>query len=320
MSQPDAAQPQRVRAVINQSSGTADDESVIGLLEAAAAARNWHIQTCLVPGPQIKQAIDEAVRDEPHALIVGGGDGTIRTALTRVMGTRTALGIIPMGTMNFVAKDLGIPIPTADAVAALVTAATRQVDVGEVNGHLFFHSSAIGIVPTLAERRERIRKAAHWRERLKHLWGAIRTAATAQPLSLTLEHGGSQEHKRTYSVIIANNPLSSDPLTPYRRHVLDGGDLSVYLAHHTGRLGIARLLFTFGSGWWFWDRSIVEFKSRSLRIRARRKRIVVSNDGELDTLSLPLRYTIHTRAVHVLAPPVPPPEPKPAAPLQPPAP
>lgn len=319
MSQQGAAQLQRVRAVINQSSGTADD-SVIALLDAAAHARGWTIQTCLVPGAQIKQAIDDAVRDEPHALIVGGGDGTIRTALTRVMGTRTALGIIPMGTMNFVAKDLGIPIPTIEAVAALETAVTREVDVGEVNGHLFFHSSAIGIVPTLAERREKIREASDWRERLKHLWGAIRTAATAQPLSLTLEHEGSQDHKRTYSVIIANNSLSSDPLTPYRRHVVDGGDLSVYIAHHTGRLGIARLLFTFGSGWWFWDRSIVEFKTRSLRIRSRRKRIVVSNDGELDTITLPLRYTIHSKAVHVLAPPVPAPEPKPAAPLQPPAP
>ncbi len=294
----------RVRAIMNRNSGTAGEaETLTPHIQEVLAGRSWSVQTEVVPGADLDAAIRAALEHRPDVLLIGGGDGTIRTAISRVLGTKTALGIIPMGTMNFVAKDLGIPTNPAEAIASLASAEVRAVDVGEVNGRHFFHSSAIGIVPTLTEKRERIRAASHWRERAGHMIDAIRTAGAARPLSLSLEHDGKRRANRTFSIIVANNALSSDPLTPYRRHVVDGGELSVYVASHSGRFGIARLLFTFGSGWWFWDSAISEIKTPRLRVHARRKRIAVSNDGELDVLSLPLRYSIHAKAIRVLAPP-----------------
>ncbi len=300
-----------VRAVVNANAGAASTpgqaEEIAKRLDAACTARGWRIQTEVVPGAQLEAALIAAMDASPDALVVGGGDGTIRAALERVIGTSAALGLIPMGTMNFVAKDLGIPLTPLDAAGSLATAEVREVDVGEVNGRRFFHSSAIGIVPTLAEKRERIREASSVRERLASIWEALRTAAGAQPLSIVLEHTGGRERERTLSLIVSNNPLSSDPLTPYRRHVLDGGELSAYIARHRGRLGIVRMLVTFGSGWWFWDRAIVEVRAATLKVVARRKRISVSNDGEVEVLRLPLRYKVLTRAVRVLAPPLAPP-------------
>lgn len=293
----------RVHAVINKNSGSAGEADALEPhIRQTLAARNWSTETEVVPGADLDATITAALKRRPEVLLIGGGDGTIRTAISRVLGTETVLGIIPMGTMNFVAKDLHIPTNPAEAIASLASAEVRSVDVGEVNGRHFVHSSAIGIVPTLAEKRERIREASAWRDRVVHLVDAVRTAAGARPLSLSLEHGGKRRSSRTFSIIVANNALSDDPLTPYRRHVVDGGELSVYVAAHSGRAGIARLLFTFGSGWWFWDRSISEFRTPTLRVYARRKRIAVSNDGELDVLSLPLRYRIHAKAIRVLAP------------------
>lgn len=309
----------RVRAVINQHSGTgAQIEAMEPALRAVAEIRGWDVSMSVVPAADLDRTLKEIVAQKPDVLIIGGGDGSIRAALARVMDTQTVLGIIPMGTMNFVAKDLHIPVTTGEAIASLATAVVREVDVGEVNGSHFFHSSAIGIVPTLAEKREEIREANGFRARLRGLAEAVRTAAQAQPVSLVLEHDGERENERTFSLIVANNPLSSDPLTPYRRHVVDGGELSAYIARHEGRWGIARLLLTFGSGWWFWDRSITEIKASSLRVKARRRRIAVSNDGEVEMLNLPLWYKVHPRAVRVLAPPhQPPPPPPPPEPLLP---
>lgn len=286
-------------------SGLAD--AIVEALDAACAARGWSVKTEVSPAADLDAALGAAMDAKPDALVVGGGDGTIRAALGRVLETQTALGIIPMGTMNFVAKDLGIPLGPLDAAASLGTAVVRELDVGEVNGRRFFHSSAIGIVPTLAEKRERIRHASSVRERVSSVWEALRTAAGARPVSIVLEHDGGKVRERTFSLIVSNNPLSSDPLTPYRRHVLDGGELSAYIARHRGRLGIARMLVTFGSGWWFWDGAIEEIRAATLRVDARKKRISVSNDGEVEVLHLPLRYKVLTRAVRVLAPPMAPP-------------
>lgn len=293
----------RVRAVVNANAGgSIDHGALVKTLESACRSRGWDVKAEVVEASALGEALDRAMAERPGALVVGGGDGSIRGALSRVLGTETALGVLPMGTMNFVAKDLGIPLNASEAASALATFVVRNVDVGVVNGSHFLHSSAIGIVPTLAEKREKIREASTRRERAARMWDAMRTAVRARPMSLVIEHKKKRKRERTMSLIVSNNPLSSDPLTPYRRHVIDGGELSAYLALHTGRLGIVRMLFTFGSGWWFWDRMIAEFRGKSFRVDARRKWMPVSNDGEVEVLALPLRYKVMPRAARVLAP------------------
>lgn len=293
----------KVQVVVNGHSGTGVDHEVINEgVRTILGSRGWDVDVAIVPCTKIGEALRDAASAEPDVLLVGGGDGTIRTVLEFLIGSKVALGVLPMGTMNFIARDLGIPLKLEDAIAALATADVRCIDVGEVNGRHFLHSSTLGIVPRLAVERERLRRAHGWRARLSRVKKAIKAAAEAPTITVELEHGGRKQALETFAVIVSNNPLSDDPRTPYRRHVLDSGKLSVYVSRHKGRAGLARLLLTMGSGWWFWDGKIEKLETPTVRIRGTRALLPVTNDGEIDLLASPLTYRVRPCALRVLAP------------------
>jgi diacylglycerol kinase family enzyme len=73
-------------------------------------------------------------------------------------GTGVPLGILPLGTLNHFAQDLDIPSDIEGAVDVISAACARQVDVAEVNGHVFINNSSIGIYPFLVLNRERRRR------------------------------------------------------------------------------------------------------------------------------------------------------------------
>lgn len=96
-------------------------------------------------GSELAAAIDEALATDPDLLVVGGGDGTISCAAGRVAGTRTTLGVLPLGTANDFARTLEVPFDLAAAVASLVDGKIVDVDLGQLNGHPFLNVASMGL-------------------------------------------------------------------------------------------------------------------------------------------------------------------------------
>ena len=92
--------------------------------------------------------------------MVGGGDGSIRAVAGVLADSDVPLGVVPLGTLNHFAKDLGIPLKVEDAAATIAAGRTRLVDLAEVNGETFINNSSIGIYPYMVIDRER-RRAQH---------------------------------------------------------------------------------------------------------------------------------------------------------------
>jgi diacylglycerol kinase family enzyme len=94
-----------------------------------------------------ERAVQRVREQELDALVVGGGDGSIRTVAHVLAGTGVPLGILPLGTLNHFARDLGIPTDLKETVALIAAGKTRSIDVGEVNGETFINNSSIGLYP-----------------------------------------------------------------------------------------------------------------------------------------------------------------------------
>jgi YegS/Rv2252/BmrU family lipid kinase len=91
------------------------------------------------------QLAKEAVKKKIPKIISVGGDGTMNEIANALLGTDTALGIIPMGSGNGLARHAGIPMQTAKAIQHLNQATGQWVDSGSINGHAFFCTAGIGI-------------------------------------------------------------------------------------------------------------------------------------------------------------------------------
>src|SRR5205823_5191048 len=132
-----------------------DARAVAKEIEATCRAAGLLGPVRVVAPVAMDRAIREAVASGADTVVIGGGDGTVRTAAQALAGTRTTLGVLPLGTLNHYARDLGVPTALEDAARALATAEVRAVDVGDLDGSVFVNNSAIGLYPYLVRVRER---------------------------------------------------------------------------------------------------------------------------------------------------------------------
>ncbi len=87
----------------------------------------------------------EAVADGLTAVLVAGGDGTLNEAIQALVGTRTAVGALPLGTVNVWVRELGLSLDPAEAARQLVGGQVRRVDLGLANGRYFLLMAGLGV-------------------------------------------------------------------------------------------------------------------------------------------------------------------------------
>jgi YegS/Rv2252/BmrU family lipid kinase len=97
----------------------------------------------------------EAVKQQAEVVIAAGGDGTINEVIQELAGTRTALGVLPIGTVNDWAREIGIPLDVKGARDILVHGRTRHIDLGRVNEHYFLLMVGIGLDGAITQKVER---------------------------------------------------------------------------------------------------------------------------------------------------------------------
>ena len=152
----------KVVVIVNASAGTiigSGSESFRASLAEAFRQHRIEAELRFVEGEQIQESAAKALAAARErridAVVVGGGDGTIRSVAGMLAGTGVPIGILPLGTLNHFAKDLGIPTELEVATAIIAQGNTRLVDLGGVNDEVFINNSSLGIYPYLVSDRER---------------------------------------------------------------------------------------------------------------------------------------------------------------------
>jgi YegS/Rv2252/BmrU family lipid kinase len=241
-----------------------------------------------------------AERGDP-LLIVGGGDGTISAAASALVGTRTKLGILPLGTLNHFARDLGLPTDLDQAAKGIAAGRPRTVDVAEMNGRIFINNSAIGLYPLMVIDRELQRVRLGRSKRLAMIVASMRTLARFNHQRLTLTVNDEQARIDTPLLFVGNNDYRIDLACAGRRERLDQGKLCVLVMRKKTRAGLiaasVRALFNRSRP----DDMVRIDGVERLRVTSRRSQLPVSLDGEVVRPAPPLDYRIRKGALRVIA-------------------
>ncbi len=292
--------------VLNRDSGTIagiGPEKVVEGLKALFEKEGITPQIEAVSGPEILGALDRAINGPSDMIIIGGGDGTVASAATRLAGQSKPLGILPLGTFNLAARDMGMPLDWEAAALALLDAPVGEMDLLDLDGELYFCVLVLGFYPALAMGREEYHGS--WIiKSLKSLREIFTFVASFPPLHLTFQdENGNKVQQRSRMVIIANNDYEDFFGLIPKRGTLDGGFLTVYVSSHKTRWGLFRSFFSWVRGKWKQDKEMHFFHAKELEIAVRRKRrLPVMRDGELSKLKLPLKVVLRPKAIRVLAP------------------
>lgn len=243
-----------------------------------------------------------AERGAPQ-VIVGGGDGTISAAASALAGTETVLGILPLGTLNHFARDLGIPADVDEAAGLIARRSERRVDLGEMNDRIFINNSAIGLYPLMVVDRDVQRARLGRGKRLAMIVASLRTLVRFNRHRLTLTVNEEQTGRvDTPLLFVGNNDYRLDIGAPGQRESVDAGKLCVLVMRKKTRLGIiaASLRAFFGRS--RHDDMVRLEGVERLRVSAPRPQLIVSLDGEVVRAAPPLEYRIRKRALRVIAP------------------
>jgi diacylglycerol kinase family enzyme len=292
---------QRITVLLNPRAGTQDDAVVERVTEGFRRAGAGEPDVRIVEGPLLRAAAGEALAGGSTIVVAGGGDGTVSSVASAIVERHVALGILPLGTLNHFAKDVGVPLDLGEAIRAIAGGRIIRVDVGDVNDRLFINNASVGMYASLVAERQTMQRLGR-RKWLAHGLAAARVWRRYHRLQVFLVADGRERAVRTPFVFVGNNEYKLSGLELGGRAELDAGRLQVCMAPGMPRHRVARMILVaiFGD-----IRRLEGFESLTasqVTLEGGTPRQRVSLDGEVVTLENPLTFRIRPRALPVIVP------------------
>jgi diacylglycerol kinase family enzyme len=292
-----------VPVIINAGAGNPHVEDRSRKLSALLLDGGIHADVRLArTGGELETLVRGAVTEHPRMVIAAGGDGTISTAAAALAGTDITLGVLPFGTLNHFAKDLGIPLELEASVQNILENNVIAVDVAEVNGRVFINNSSLGLYPDMVRDRER-QQTRLGRGKLRSLlWASLSVLRKFPFIVVRIDVESLKREFVTPVVFIGNNEYQMAGFNIGERESLERGVLSIYVVKKHRRaalvwLSVAALLGRLEQG-----RDFESLNTTELVIETPRSRVLVSTDGEVQPMSAPLHYRIRPRNLRVIVP------------------
>jgi YegS/Rv2252/BmrU family lipid kinase len=253
------------------------------------------IKTTLGPGDAEAQA-ERAVEQGYDTIVAAGGDGTVNEVVNGIATAPVQLGILPMGTVNVFAMELGIPFGLEAAWKVISARQVRHIDLASANGHYFVQMAGIGFDAQVVKENSRATKKVLGP--FSYLLTATKVSVT-RPAKLRVSTHGRTVAEGSF-VLVGNGRYYGGPFSVFRGADSQDGLLHVCVFRGSDPVSIIRYLrgALFGSVASFSD--VAYFKAKNLLVEADRE-VPLEADGELIGHS-PVKFSIRPRKLRVLAP------------------
>ena len=295
---------QTLPIIVNRTGGVAaaTGDKLREQIESAFADSTSAIDIQILDGEKLGDAMARVV-DAPK-IVVGGGDGTVACAAEALADKLTALALLPLGTLNHFARDLGIPHDLEEAAALALTGSPTSIDLGSVNGYRFINNASIGLYPSMVSLREHYRATSglpKWLASVPAAWTAL---SQLRHNRLYVDTGAGREPVITPLLFVGNNIYSLQAGEVGSRASLCDGLFCVFAVERRSRMSLL----------WFGLRTIMGRANRTsdfvllgecaqLTVTARSQSTDVGLDGEVRRLNFPLEFEIEPGALNVICPP-----------------
>ena len=294
---PNSMSNRPIPAFVNLESGSG--QSAREALETVGA---FDVEAC--DPDSLDGQIERAVHAGAERVVVAGGDGTIAKAAGALVGQKTALAVVPGGTLNHFAKDHGIPADQARAAEVSAIGETTTTDVGTVNGRVFLNTSSVGAYVVFVRTRERLERRVGYR--LATIIAALRLLGIVRPFTVELELDGVARRYRSALVFvgIGERELQLPAMGSRAENGRRGLHVIVVRGGTWARLIAAGFTAALGGTHALNRGTLADtFVVDKCRIEFRRPAGQVALDGEIVEMRSPLEYRIERDALRLVVPP-----------------
>jgi diacylglycerol kinase (ATP) len=300
----DAGPSKRIRVLVNPQSGAkAGFSTNTAAEEEVAAVLREHLPelgddfVVTRSEEEASAAARDAVARSYDVVVAAGGDGTVGTVACELLGTETALGILPLGSVMNIGRMLGIPRDLAAAAAIIATGEARVIDVGEAKGQIFFEGGSVGLNAAVFREAQGVDSESG---RVRALLAALWTLIRYRPPRMIIHLDDRVLTTRALAVSVANGPYSGLGFTVSPGAVLDDGKFDVVIFSRFSRTELIRHFASIAFGRRQFTAKTATYHSARVRIEGV-SALPCRADGH-DLGSTPVEYVVRPGALRVVAP------------------
>ena len=295
-----------ITVLMNASAGSQDKSAAHTAIDTVLKVAGRHVELFLARHPRdLPRLAQQAADSRPGILVAAGGDGTLNAVATIAHARGLPFAVLPLGTFNYFARNLGIPLDSVSAARVIIEGCIRRVAVGRVNGRLFLNNASIGLYRRLIERRE-IHKRRFGRNRLVAvLSGLVSLLREHRSYRLRLEIDGQPVMLSSLMVFFGCNALQMELLGLDEAQCVARGELAVLALREVNRIELLGLALRGTLALLETAENLRQYCALRVQVDwldGRRRHIWVAVDGELVECTLPLVIETEQDALQVIVP------------------
>jgi diacylglycerol kinase (ATP) len=245
--------------------------------------------------PEAATAAREAVAGGCDLVVAAGGDGTAGTVAQELLGSETALGLMPLGSVMNLARSLKLPRGLDAAAAIIAAGASRRIDIGEARGRVFFEAGSVGMNAAIFREANRIDRG-DWLGLLSSVWVALRY----RPARMTITLDDRTIRTRARLITASNGPYTGLGFTVAPGARLDDGLFDVRIFRGFSRWEIIQYFSAIAFGRRRYSPKIETHRSASVAVASAHPLATRADAHDLGTT--PIRFTMRHGALRVVVP------------------
>ena len=291
--------PLRAKLIFNKISGRSD-ESPQQPADILTEMQNWNILSevyMVHPDSQVESVVRSAIKGGINLIVVAGGDGTIDSVVGAMIGSSATLGIIPTGTRNNLAFNLGVPNTIAGAVALLREGRRLKIDVGKMqhgrSSRWFLEDATLGLLSDIYPFADSVQHGD-----LTQIGNLLSTVVSSTPSHLRMILDGRKKvDMSAYMVLIANMPYIGPRFQISSDVFWNDNHLDVFVFSDMSKLDLISYAVQ-STGGAVEDARIKHFRVKRLAIQSDPQMPVLADGMSLDQGSV--TASVHPRALTVM--------------------
>ncbi|KAB0626151.1 diacylglycerol kinase [Acinetobacter gandensis] len=296
--------------IYNKNSGfhAANKEAVYEELVQVLSSHGYEIQSFELGQDVSFDALMDKVlarhqqQQEVGVVVAAGGDGTLNAVAQRLMHTNIPMGILPLGTFNYVARVLNIPLDLIQAANVIATGQNREVHVAQLNDHIYLNNASLGLYPLFIQKREFYNQKFGRFPLHAYTSGLDVLIRDRKELKLEIEVDHHIYPVKTPLIFFGNNQLQlADLNLKIAKDAAQGKVAGVVVAKSDKRT-LFKLLWQLMRGNIEKAPDVYSFAAEQVTIHTKRNKITVAIDGEIVEMKPPLQISVKKNALKIRVP------------------
>lgn len=235
-------------------------------------------------------------------VVAAGGDGTLNAVAKRLMHTNIPMGVIPLGTFNYVARVLDIPIDVFSAAEVIATGKFREVHVATINDQIYLNNASLGLYPLFIKKRELYNQHFGRFPLNAYTSGLDVLLREHKSLKLSINVDGQKYPVATPLIFFGNNQLQLCDMKLRIAECAANGKLAGVVVAKSDRFSLLKMLLKLIQGKIEQTPDVYTFCAENITVGCKKDKVTVAIDGEIMELETPLNFSVQKSSLKVMVP------------------